>query len=87
MVFWFFFFFTWGRNFLIDWWILAPLQDLCNLTAFNQIVAEHILAVGVATEYVLNEYKSRFFHVSPGKGNHENVSLLVLKPLAGINVF
>lgn len=45
-----FFFFTWERDFLTGWWILAPLQDLCSRTAFNQMIAEHVIAVGVAIE-------------------------------------
>lgn len=54
----------------------------------HSLQTEHVLPVGVAIEYVVYEYKSRLFHVSPGSGNPENVSLLVfLKPLAGINIF
>lgn len=80
-----YFFLTWGRGFLTGWWVLACLQDLHNLI-FNQ--TEHVLPVGVATEYVVYEYKSKLFHVFLGSGNPENVSLLVfLKPLAGINIF
>lgn len=81
-------FFTWGKYFLTGWCFLAPSHGLDNLAAFNEIAAKHVLAVWVATEYSANECKSRFFRVSHGSGNPENVSSLVfLKHLAGINVF